>query len=329
MSDHSIFPKIPKHSQVGPFKILEVLSTEGHMSRTFIAENQQRKKVVLKIARGDDNKFVNFLKEEVVQLTKLRHPNISHIYPIHVSARQVVHIGRSSALEQYFNGVAPYYYAMELLEGKSLQQNLKTVMSFPIEWRIELIYQLGIVVHHLHINNIAHLDLKPDNIVFRTSPNKNTRPDPVLVDFGTASRHNNRTFMQAGTLLYMSPDRIENITGQKASYRTSLADTINYLPADVWSLGVIAYELLSNRNPFCPSPNTPDEEIINNILHMPISPIPHLSQEINDILLGYPTNNHHRDTEGGMLSHVREQRILIGNFVNLIDCQKQYQPPRY
>lgn len=327
--DSFVWPNLPQNARVGPFVLLKQITNEGNMSRTYVARYASRpQKLVIKIARADQDVFVNFIRDEVDQLRHLRHPGIVHLYPISIDDK-VVAIGRATQIANYFHGYAPWYYIMEWLPGGSLQHHYKRLLDFPIEWKIEFIYQVALVLHYMHLNGIAHLDLKMENIVFRTPPDKNVKPDPVLVDFGLASRYNHRPRDKAGTLMYLSPDRVEDIKGIRAHYSTSVQkNNIDHRPADIWALGVIAYELLTGTYPFKPYEN--EESLAVNILHKPVPAMgEHFHPDLEHLILGEPVKDANQyDRRAGMLSKVRENRLNALDVIELLDTDTPYMPPR-
>lgn len=168
---------------------------------------------VMKSTSGDTTMEDRFLREGQ-NLARLNHHNIAAIY----------NIARS---DDYF------YFAMELLEGGTLSDHLKQGVS--ITFAINVILQIGSALEAAHRLGIVHRDLKPSNIIFRDSVT------PVLTDFGiakdtTSDTRLTGTGMMVGTPHYMSP---EQIMGRDLDGRS-----------DVYSLGVVFYELLTGKLPF-------------------------------------------------------------------------------
>ena len=135
------------------------------------------------------------------------------------------------------------YIVLEYLSGGTLSQNLKSIQKFPIEWRLELFYQILLPVSILHQKGYAHRDLKPDNIVFRRQISENSCPQPVLIDFALVS--NGKSGIQAVeesyTAGYAAPERMLQKLGIP-QYDNILE--IDPRADDIWGLGAIFYEII-------------------------------------------------------------------------------------
>jgi len=148
---------------------------------------------------------------------RLRHPNIVGIHEV-----------------GELNG--QHYFAMDYVEGESLEESLQTGPLAANE-AVECLQTIARAVHHLHENQIVHRDLKPSNILIGESG------EPILTDFGLAKLFESnsaqtRTGTIIGTPSYMSPEQ----AGGEAS-RVSPR-------SDVYSLGAILYKMLTGRPPF-------------------------------------------------------------------------------
>jgi len=326
------FPNFPLPQTVGIYQVNRVLSKDGNMSRIFEAFNPDGQRVALKIARADDPTFNNLLSQEIGVLEKIRHPGVVHIYPIRFPNNP--HVGyraRASSLEPYFGGKKPWYYVMEFLNGGSLEDNFAhgngPIAHFPNAWKMELVYRIGLALHHIHSRKTAHLDVNMKNVVFRTKPDPRTLPDPVLIDFGLTEQYDKEPLANAGTLAYASPDRVERLRSIRAKYLTTTAprDQFDHRAADVWSLGVIAYELLTGKSPF--DPIRDEDELARNILHKPIPSTGDL--RMDTLLIGDPaTTDDKQNRRNGMLSKVREHRLPIMDVLSMLDVYSPYPPPR-
>jgi Protein kinase domain len=156
---------------------------------------------------------VRFLRE-ARSAGRLNHPNIVTIFDVGEDAGSA-------------------YIAMELLEGRSLQQMLKDPKPIPFHTAAELIAQVADALHHAHQFSIVHRDVKPANVVVSSAGRAK------LTDFGVAyvpASNVTLTGSALGSPRYMAP---EQVLGQPIDAR-----------ADIFSLGVVLYELLTRRTPF-------------------------------------------------------------------------------
>jgi len=219
-------------SAIGPYDILGLLGSGG-MGVVYRAEQRSpRRPVALKVlhpgvVHGDARK--RFAAESAV-LGLLEHPGIARIYDA-----GVCDVGF---------GEMPYF-AMELVEGLPLTR-------YAAEHRLDARQRLTLVAHvcdavqHAHERGVIHRDLKPGNVLVRPPDTGSQAPQPKVLDFGIArtadaglqmSMAHTATGQLLGTLPYMSP---EQIVGDGAAVDVR---------SDVYSLGVMLYELLAGRVP--------------------------------------------------------------------------------
>jgi serine/threonine protein kinase len=177
---------------------------------------------------------------------RLNHPNVVTIYDVG---------------EQ--DGIA--YIAMEFLEGRSLQQISKAGERLPHDRVADLIAQIADGLDHARGYSIVHRDVKPANVM--VSPSGRAK----LTDFGVAHLQSStmtQTGMALGSPKYMSP---EQVLGQPVDPRS-----------DIFSLGVVLYELLVYRTPF-ESPNDSTVlTLMNRIARDPHQPVCDINPEIPD-----------------------------------------------
>ena len=125
------------------------------------------------------------------------------------------------------------FIVMAYYEGQSLASRM-TGPPFPVFEAIEIVHQIAEGLSHAHLRNLVHRDVKPSNVILTSSG------EAKIVDFGLARFVGPAAATQtqnfSGTLPYMSP---EQVMGRPVDART-----------DIWSLGVITYQLLANRLPF-------------------------------------------------------------------------------
>jgi len=185
--------------------------------------------VALKVVKpGTDTKSVIARFEAERQaLALMDHPNIAHVF-----AAGATESGRP-------------YFVMELVEGVKITDYCDR-HSLPTDARLELFIQVCDAIQHAHQKGIIHRDIKPSNILVTTGPDGN--PAPKVIDFGIAKatagqQLTDKTIFTAcemliGTPAYMSPEQAA-LAGTEVDTRT-----------DIYSLGVLLYELLTGTTPF-------------------------------------------------------------------------------
>jgi eukaryotic-like serine/threonine-protein kinase len=199
------------------FQIIEVLKKDEHAA-VFLANHiYLSKKIILKVLNTQkifDQSSVERFKREAKILAKLDHPNII----------KVLDFGMS---KEYF------YISFEYIEGDSLREVLKT-KTLTLEQKEHVMIQLLKGLDYAHKNQIIHRDIKPENIFI--DKNLNVK----LGDFGLAlSAEDNfvtNPYAIVGTPSYMSP---EQVRGAKLTAQS-----------DLFSLGVVLFELFTGKNPF-------------------------------------------------------------------------------
>ncbi|MFO0915119.1 MAG: serine/threonine-protein kinase [Pirellulales bacterium] len=214
---------------IGPYKLLEQIG-EGGMGLVYMAEQSQpiRRRVALKIIKPglDTRSVIARFEAERQALALMEHPNIAHVYDSGATAS-----GRP-------------YFAMELVRGSPITDYCRE-RGLDLRERLRLFIEVCQAVQHAHQKGIIHRDLKPTNILVRQN---DTIPVPKIIDFGiakaTASQPlTDKTLFTAfsqivGTPLYMSPEQAD-LGNQDIDTRS-----------DVYSLGVVLYELLTGTTPF-------------------------------------------------------------------------------
>ncbi|HLG05482.1 MAG TPA: serine/threonine-protein kinase [Gemmatimonadales bacterium] len=221
-------PELP--DRIGPFRILQLLG-EGGMGLVYEAEDTGpvRRRVALKVIRAgfDSRDIVSRFEAERQALGVMNHPGIA----------KVLHAGTADSGQPYF--------AMELVRGLPITQFCDS-HRLSIPQRLNLFIGVCQAVQHAHQKGVIHRDLKPSNVLVIE---QDGTPQPKIIDFGIAKalgpQLTESTLVTLGgqtmgTAAYMSPEQAEP-AGLDVDTR-----------ADIYSLGVMLYEVLIGQLPLEP-----------------------------------------------------------------------------
>jgi WD40 repeat protein/serine/threonine protein kinase len=214
--------------RIGRYKLLEQIG-EGGCGVVYVAEQEEpvRRRVALKVIKlGMDTKqVIGRFEAERQALAMMDHPNIAKVHDA----------GSTETGRPYF--------VMELVRGIKITDYCEEKQLSAREW-LELFIQVCRAVQHAHQKGVIHRDIKPSNILVTVNDGV---PVPKVIDFGIAKATQGRLTDQTvytafeqfiGTPAYMSPEQAE-MTSLDIDTRT-----------DIYSLGVLLYELLTGKTPF-------------------------------------------------------------------------------
>lgn len=214
--------------EFGPYRLLQRIG-QGGMGEVYLAEQKSpiRRRVAIKLIKVgmDTREVVARFESERQALAMMNHPNVASIYDAGCTDT-----GRP-------------YFVMEYVPGEPITEYCDR-NRLNLRSRIELFVSVCLAIHHAHQKGIIHRDIKPTNVLVTVADGK---PTPKVIDFGVAkatqtSLADKTIYTSQGQLIgtpaYMSPEQAE-MTGLNI-------DTTS----DVYSLGVLLYELLAGALPF-------------------------------------------------------------------------------
>ena len=236
------------------YEILEKIGNGG-MATVYKAQDKVLKRyVAVKVLREEfttDEEFIRRFNTEAQSAASLTHPNIVSIYDV----------GTEENI---------YYIVMELIQGKTLKEIINEDGVLPWKWSLDIAMQIASALEVAHKNNIVHRDIKPHNIIITE--------DGVakVTDFGIAKAVSNSTITAFGTTIgsvhYFSPEHA----------RGGFTDA----KSDLYSLGVVMYEMLTGRVPF--DADTPVSIALKHMQEKPVEPIklnPAIPYSVNKIIM--------------------------------------------
>jgi serine/threonine protein kinase/Flp pilus assembly protein TadD len=241
--------------QIGAYKILSQLGAGG-MGEVYLAyDTRLERTIALKIrpteVASDSERMRRFV-QEAKAASALKHPNVAHIYEI----------GESDGV---------HFIAMEYVEGQTIAAKINDRPLDPAQI-VEIGIQVADALDEAHTKGITHRDIKPANLMVTPRGQvkvldfglaKVTRPEEQTTASDVSTVLTTSPGVMMGTVQYMSP---EQALGQEVDHRS-----------DIFSLGIVLYEMAAGRRPFSGMTAT---EVIDQILHFQPEPVARFSDQV-------------------------------------------------
>jgi serine/threonine-protein kinase len=278
----------------GRYRIQRKLGAGG-MADVYLAEDQELgRRVAIKILNGrhaNDDQFIERFRREAKNAAALNHPNIVSIYD------------RGEAEDTY-------YIAMEFLDGRTLKELIVSRGAAPINVAIEYARQILSALRFAHRHGIVHRDIKPHNVLV------DAEGRVKVTDFGIARAGTSQmteTGSIVGTAQYLSP---EQARGGEVDPRS-----------DLYSLGVVLYELLTGKTPF--DGETPVEIAMKHLSAAPKPPSklrPDVPPELDKVVLRALAKNPDERYQSADEMEVDLERVARGAPVSAATASTQILP---
>ncbi len=205
--------------KIGKYELVSKIA-QGGMGAVFKAKHPTLNRFVLikKLTLRGSSQFVERFKREARIMMDFKHDHIAHVY-------------------DHFKEGSSYYIAEEFVDGISLDKLIKRERYLSNEAAALILFEVCKGLQHAHEKGVVHRDIKPGNILI------SNQGDVKLVDFGIATSLEDtedgltREGMTLGTPSYIPPEQIDN------------AKSVDRR-ADIYSLGVVLYEMLTGKTPF-------------------------------------------------------------------------------
>ena len=222
----------------GRYALLEKIGNGGMATVYRAKDNVLNRFVAVKILKDEyttDSEFIRRFNAEAQSAAGLTHANIVSVYDV----------GHEDNI---------HYIVMELIQGKTLKEIINQDGSLPWKWSVNIAIQIASALEAAHKNNIVHRDIKPHNIIITEEG------VAKVTDFGIAKAVSNATITAFGTTIgsvhYFSPEHAKGgFTDAKS---------------DLYSLGVVMYEMLTGRVPF--DADTPVSIALKHMQEIPVEP---------------------------------------------------------
>jgi serine/threonine-protein kinase len=209
---------LPAGTRIGPYEVLGFLA-RGGMGVVYLAQHfSLKEKIALKVLYPHltgEGEFATRFQREGAAMARLRHPNIAQVLNADIA-----------------NGY--HFLAMEYAAEGTLRSQMDRQKLLPVEEVLAITRQMALALQHAHVNGVIHRDIKPSNILCAGAGRY------LLTDFGVAQVASDpritKNLATMGTPEYMSPEQGNGLAVDGRS--------------DLYSLGVVMYEMLAGRPPF-------------------------------------------------------------------------------
>jgi len=272
-----------------PYRVIKQLGKgEGGMSVVYLAsmsEVDQPKPsdlVALKIANVQ-SEYRQFYKDtldnEIEHLRRLSHPGIVYLHTIRGKTlpRNAIYSARTELPE------SPWFSVLEYLAGESLAELLKQQKNNKLDpgLALRITYKLAKALEYVHREGYVHLDMKPENVVFRQPITDVKTIDPVLIDFGIA-RGIGQGGLEAGTLIWLPPERVAFLHNHSHPPEAMIKPNESI---DMYALGLILYSMLAGKLPYQGSQKKITEAILQGNPTAPSTYNSDLKPELDQLVL--------------------------------------------
>lgn len=254
-----LFASWKKQKDIGQYRVIETIGSGG-MGTVYLAHTIRDKKqlAAVKVLREElmeDESSRQRFKQEGTIIDKLTHPHIVKVFE-----------------RGEYKG--KLYIAMEYLQGKTLAQKIREEGKIDLAEGLDIMKQVTDALAFIHSKNIVHRDLKPANIMLIRQDGRSNGVS--LLDFGVAlmkfQTRLTQTGMLVGTIHYAAPEQI--------------TDNLYSAAGDVYSLGIIFYEMLVGRPPFPQETITAlVEKILDEAPKAPDQFHPEIPGELNHLIM--------------------------------------------
>ena len=285
--------------RVGPYKVVEQIGIGGmgEVYRALRADDQYEKVVALKFVRAaqySTDLFSRFKNERQI-LAGLDHPNLAKL------------------LDGGTSDDGMPYFVMELIDGRPITEYCNQ-HELSIRARLKLFSQVCAAVHYAHQRLIIHRDIKPGNILITTDG------IPKLLDFGIAK------ILESGQNAGMPEATLTSFRGLTPRYASpeQIKGEAMTIATDVYSLGVVLYELLTGRSPY-ESENGSTQEFAREVCEKEPQR-PSLA-----ILRSKGAQEGNAENQSGMFGEVSSQKLskqLSGDIDNIVLMALRKEPSR-